>query len=447
MSSLKTEYIKFTLSNGIKCILYPRTEIHSVSISAKINVGSLDETKETNGISHLLEHLAFDATKDYDSWEKLNTYMNSFSGSSNAYTSDDHTKYYATLPYQYLEDGIKYISQVSLYQLFNESDVKKEVDIILDEKVRYDDSIEYQVQMEVLKNRFEDNDTCFSRDLIGTVENLKSFTKQTVEDHFNKHYVPENIEVYLVGNFDIAKATNLLEKYFGTFKSKAKPNRLFINTYPNYSNFTIKAKQKLDINQYYLIISFPSLEFLLTTFEERSLLAFLSVITASQQHQTSILWRRLREELGLVYDVSAWTYSMMSRSMFAIDTNFNPENLKVVLSEIYSGVNKIKMGLEGKEIFERRKKRLIDTELMRYDNPATVIDWISSQEEELEYHGKSIAISDYIKLIQSFKFEDVINLANKIYNWDKANIIVMSKDDPTNVEANIIDIWNNLTND
>jgi len=62
MAKPKTEYSKITLSNGIQCILYPRNEIHSVSISAKVNVGSLDEDKSTSGLSHLLEHLVFDAS-------------------------------------------------------------------------------------------------------------------------------------------------------------------------------------------------------------------------------------------------------------------------------------------------------------------------------------------------------------------------------------------------
>jgi len=442
MTKLKSEYLKIKLSNGIKCILYPRTEIHSFSISSKINVGSLDEDSEVNGISHLMEHLAFDGTKAFTDWQSLNFFLNDISGSSNAYTADDQTKYYGTFPQQYLEEGIKYISEVTLNPLYNVKDIKKEVDIILDEKTRYDDSVDYQMQTNIVKSRYINQDTAFSRDVIGSVENLKKFTKKDIAQHHKKYYIPENIEIFMVGNFDLTKTTLLLEQYFGNFKSKQKlPEREYLKSFPEYSEFTIKAKQKLDINQYYLVLNFPSPEFIFTKFEERYLLSFLSSITASQQHQSSILWRRLREELGIVYDVSAWSFSMMSRSLFAIDTNFNPEYLETVLREIYNGINIIKAGKEGEDIFERRKKRLIDTELIRYDNPSNILDWIISQEEEMAYHGRSLLITEYIDLVKSYKFKDVIKLANKVYDWNKVNIVLVTKDNSAKVEKNINKLW------
>ncbi len=65
------DYTKFYLPNGIKVVLYERKEVHSVNISVDVNVGALDETKVSNGLSHLIEHLPFDGTKELSSWEKV----------------------------------------------------------------------------------------------------------------------------------------------------------------------------------------------------------------------------------------------------------------------------------------------------------------------------------------------------------------------------------------
>lgn len=445
----RSQYLKINLSNGIKCVLYKRDEIHSVKIAAKVNVGSLDEEENESGISHLIEHLAFDGTKNFPTWDKLNTFLNDISGSSNAYTSDDHTKYYGSFPFQYLEEGIYYLSEVVLNPLYKASDIKKEVDIIIDEKVQYDDSTDYQMQLKIMQSRYSNNKTSFSRDVIGTVENLKSFSKSKILKHVERYYIPENISIEVVGNFDEKKIINLLEKYFGSFKNKKtkvsnKSKKKYLVEYPDYSDFKIATKQKLDINQYYLVINFPSLEFILTTQRERHLLSFLTDITASPQFQTSILWKRLREDLGIVYGISSWSWGSMSRSLFAIDTNFNPEYIEVVFKEILEGLKLIKEGKIGSDIFEKKKKRVIDTELIRYDSPGAVLDWIIMQEEEYEFHNEKLSISEYIELVKSYTFDDVVRLANKIYNFEKANIILVTKDSEKDVSKRVLSIWNSL---
>jgi predicted Zn-dependent peptidase len=291
----------------------------------------------------------------------------------------------------------------------------------------------------MLNSRYIDSKTSYSQDVVGSEKNLKGFKLEDVKDHFNKYYIPENIEVYMVGNFKLSTAKALLEKYFGTFKSKSKLlPREFIKNYPDYSSVKIKARQ------YYLLVNFPSPEFTLTSYEERILLPFLTSITASSQYQSSILWKRLREELGIVYDVSAGQYSMMSRSIFAVDTSFNPEYLETVLKEIYNGINLIKAGSEGESTFNARKKRFIDTELVRYDNPNNVLDWIINQEEEQSFHGRSFSIEQHMDLVKNIRFDEVIKIANKVYNWDKANIILVTKDDAKVVEDKVSKIWKDL---
>ncbi|MBE0573722.1 insulinase family protein, partial [Candidatus Dojkabacteria bacterium] len=97
------DYKKIVLPNGLTCVLYQRPEVHSVDISVDVEVGALDEAAEINGISHMVEHLPFDGTKEMPSWEKVDEFNNSISGSSNAYTSSAQTSYYGHYPCQYFE--------------------------------------------------------------------------------------------------------------------------------------------------------------------------------------------------------------------------------------------------------------------------------------------------------------------------------------------------------
>lgn len=443
------DYKKVILPNGLECILYKRSEIHSVDISVDVGVGALDETKELNGISHLIEHLPFDGTQDFPSWEKVDEFNNSISGSSNAYTSSSETSYYGHYPYQYFEEALHYLSDIVFNPLHKNEDIKKEQDIIIDELKTRADSIDYKVYRNMIDSRYVDNSSSYSFDVIGTEENVKGFEKSTIQAHHQKYYVPENIKVFVVGNFEYDKAEELLNKYFyKNLKNRSfgnKPDRAFQRVFPAYSKFNISAATKQDLDQYYLTLTFPRPEFKKSKQSERIKLPFVSSITASGQYQQSILWKRLREELGIVYGVSAYGWDYFNRAFAIIETSFQPQYLEQVLVEIYTGVNKISDGVEGENVFKTRQKRIVDTELMIYDSPSNVLNWIMDQENENEYHNEFLTPTDFINKVKKMEYSEVTEMAKKVYNWSDVNIGVVSKDDSGVVKQNIEDIWNKIT--
>jgi predicted Zn-dependent peptidase len=446
--SSEIKFTKFYLPNGMKCILYKRPEIHSVNISVVVNSGALDEDENSNGVFHLIEHLAFDGTEKFESWDKVNDFLNNISGNSNAYTSYDHTKYYGTFPSQYSNEAMEYLSQLVFHPLHKQVDLDKERDIVLDEMKRYEDSIGYKIYRSFIENRFETKDSNFCYEIIGTEKNLKSFTIEDIRRNFEKAYTPSNMELYVVGNFKTSDLRKAIKKYFyddlSNKKFGAKPERAFRKSYPKYSKFNINTDQKLDLSQYYLTLTFPSLEFALTSQKDRILLGFLTSIIASSQYQNSILWKRLREELGIVYGINSWTHGMFNRAVIGVETSFNPEFLETVLKELYQGINQVKSGTYGEDIFKVRQKRITDTEMMRHDNPSNILSWIVDQEDEFEVHKSNISIEEYLSIINEFKFEDVIDLANKLFDWNSANITVVSNDDSNRVKMQIENTWQKI---
>lgn len=436
---------KMILSNGIKVIAYQRKEIHSINLSVVVNVGSLDEDKSNNGISHMIEHLAFDGTRDFKSWEDVDRFLNNISGSGNASTSMEHTRYYGTFPHQFLEESLYYYSQLVFFPTHEDAAIEKERVIIIDEMKRYDDTVEEKIYENIFENRFENPDTSFSMKIIGTEDNLKKFNRTHIREQYEKYYVPSNVEIYIVGNFDFDKLETYLEKYFVEeikgIKNNDKPERNFKKTYPGYSQFNIAAKQKLDLDQYYLTLTFPTLEFAFNDQAQRKLTSFLRSVTASGQYQQSILWKRLREELGLVYGIGAYEYGLFNRAFIEIETSFQPEFLDQVIFEIYSGIEKIKKGEITSEVFEAKRKRSIDTHLMNFDEPTNILDWIISQDEEMDHHGKSLTLDGYLEMIKGYKFEDIAKLATELFDWDKVNISIVSSKDKKIAKEEVAQAW------
>jgi len=446
----KIDYKKIVLPNGLTCILYRRAEVHSVDISVDVEVGALDETKQINGISHLVEHLPFDGTVEMPSWEKVDEFNNNISGSSNAYTSSAETSYYGHYPYQYFENALFYLSQIVFHPLHKEEDINKERDIIIDELKTRADSVDFKIYRNVIDNRYKQNDTSYSFDVIGTEDNVKRFTRDEIVTHHRTHYIPENVKVFIVGNFEYDQAEKLLKKYFyedlkhNQFGKKLE--RGFQHSYPEYSNFKISTDQKKDLDQYYLTFTFPRPEFKKTKQSHRIKLPFLSALTASGQYQQSILWKRLREELGIVYGVSAYGWDYFNRAFAIIETSFQPQYLEQVLTEIYSGINKIKNNEITESVFKTRQKRIVDTELMIYDSPSNVLSWIMDQENENEYHNEFMNPSDFIEQIKKMEFQEVIDVANEVYDWNNVNIGVVTQEDTAGIQEKVESIWKKITN-
>lgn len=443
-NQLNISYTKFSLSNGIKCIIYPRNEIHSVSIQVNVNVGSLDENKITNGFAHFLEHVVHNGTEALPTWDAVDEYVNNYSGSTNAFTNISFTQYYGVFPSQFYDEALFYFSQIVLHPLLEQKEIDKERTIILDEMRGYEDEIDYKIMQNIKEKRFTVTDSSHSFEIIGTKDSVTNATRSNLLDFYKKYYTSDNIEIYIVGNVDIEDTRKSLEKHFETISRQPAPNRAFKKSFPTYSTFNIAAQQKLDLDQYYLTFTYPSLSFNQATIEERHMLGFLSKITASGSFFQSVLWKRLRQELAIVYGVFSWNYDMFSRSIFGIQTSFNKEHLPVVLEEMYKGIQDILDNKITSIVFDAYKKKIMDTQLMQMDKPENVISWITDFEDELTENGRGMSLAEYLEFVKGVQFEQILELAKKVYSWENLNIGLVTSDPAIEVEKNVTELWDKI---
>lgn len=446
-SKKKLKYNKFTLPNGIKCYAYKSKEVHSISISVNVKVGTLNESAGNNGIAHMIEHLVFNGTKDFPSHTELDRYVNAISGDGNAFTSIDKTAFYGTFPYQYLEGAIKYYSQLVFSPLLKSKFINNERKIILDELKRDFDQVETHLHNNIIENRFENKKSAYSFDILGSKRNIEKFNRKDVLRFYKKYYRPSNIEIQVSGNFTTSKLKELLIKYFGNKKESKKTIKKLPSVYPKYSGFKIAAKQRLELDQCYLTLNFPSSELFFTKQKERIMVNLITENIASSQFQQSVLWKTLRQDLGLVYGISAWSYSMGYRSFVCIQTSFNPKYLFRVLFEIYNGIENFKQKKISEKVYKAIKRQISDTMQIEMDSPINVINWIAEQEKEYELHKDYLTPEAYIKTINEIGYNDIVKKAQTLFNWDAVNIGVISKYSKKTMENKIAKAWKRITNE
>lgn len=203
----------FQLANGQRVIILPKKG--PTQIKTTFNVGSLNETDDIRGISHYIEHNLFNgskglAPKEYDKK------VSNMGGYTNASTSFSKTDYYLTMQLledNFLEEGIKLNAAQTQYPTFPVEQLEKEKEPVKSEIDLYKDEISDVSSSRMLKNLFGIN-TQATNFILGTKQNINSFTREKVLDYYNTWYTPDNAVTVITGDVDVNETINLVSKYF-----------------------------------------------------------------------------------------------------------------------------------------------------------------------------------------------------------------------------------------
>jgi predicted Zn-dependent peptidase len=200
-----------TLSNGVRLLAIPLPHVQSASVGVFLRVGSRDETPETSGISHVLEHMAFKGTTTR-SVQAINLDAERLGADVNAFTSKDTTGYFMTGLGKHVEQFLEMTADIVLNSTFPEAELERELEVIRQEAIEYLE--DPQESSSELLDRATWGDHPMGMPVIGTVENIERFTRADLTAHVKSHYVAEKTVVTAAGNFDVEGFLALSERLF-----------------------------------------------------------------------------------------------------------------------------------------------------------------------------------------------------------------------------------------
>ena len=126
----KLEYGFKVLSNGLKVLLIYDPDTNTSSAAMGVNIGSLAEQKDEEGLAHFCEHLILMASKKYPKENGYDEFLSKNGGDSNASTTDDRTIYYFTVDNEKLEEALDMFAQIFIEPLFNEGSIEREIQAV-----------------------------------------------------------------------------------------------------------------------------------------------------------------------------------------------------------------------------------------------------------------------------------------------------------------------------
>ena len=203
----------FKLANGQKVIIAPKPG--PTYVKTTYNVGSMNETEDIRGISHFIEHNLFNGSKDLAPRE-YDKKVSDLGGNTNASTSFSVTDYFLGLQLindNSLEEAIKLNALQTQFPTFPVEQLEKEKEPVKSEIDMYKDMPDDVARSLALKNLFNVN-TQSTDFIIGTKENINSFTREKVLDYYNTWYTPDNAVTVVTGDVDTDETIKLISKYY-----------------------------------------------------------------------------------------------------------------------------------------------------------------------------------------------------------------------------------------
>ena len=209
----KLQYQITTLPNGLTVVLSEDHSTPIVHLQLVYHVGSKNEKAGRTGFAHLFEHLMFKGSKNVQP-EAHTSMLASVGGQSNAYTTDDETVFWETVPSQYLPlilwlEGDRMASlRIDKDTFTNERDVVKE-----ERRMRVDNQPYGRLNEIIYDQAFTVHP--YKHATIGSMQDLESASVDDVRDFYQTYYVPANATLVLVGDFDSAQALQMVSQYVG----------------------------------------------------------------------------------------------------------------------------------------------------------------------------------------------------------------------------------------
>jgi zinc protease len=209
----KLPYQITTLPNGLTLVLSEDHSTPVVHLQLWYHVGSKNEKPGRTGFAHLFEHLMFKGSKNVQP-EAHTSMISSIGGQSNAYTTDDETVFWETVPAQYLplvlwlEADRMATLRIDKDTFTNERDVVKE-----ERRMRVDNQPYGRLNEIIYDQAFTVHP--YKHATIGSMADLEAASVDDVRDFYQTYYVPSNATMVLSGDFDSAQALQLAAQYVG----------------------------------------------------------------------------------------------------------------------------------------------------------------------------------------------------------------------------------------
>ncbi len=403
-----------TLDNGLRVICEPMASTRSLAVAMYVGAGSQYERDELAGVSHLVEHCLFKGSQLFPSAAQIATAVEGVGGYINAATDRELTVYYAKVPGPDWQTALDVIVDMVSRPQFQRDELEKERLVILEELAQIEDS-PYQLVSELMSEVMW-RGTPLGRDIAGTPESVQQIPFDDTVEYWRDQYSPANALLSVAGNVDpdavLARVSELTAAWSSSETLERRPA-------PIARDGQRVAVRKKETEQTQIVIGLPAIS---SNDPDRYALGLLTALLGDGM--SSRLFLKVREELGLVYDIQAGLSLLRDNGALQVGMGVDPENAETALSATLGELARMRDGVSEEELTRARRlaagRMLIDMEDTR-----SVSAWNGGQ---MILHDRLNSVELTTERYQAVTTEDIERLAHQFLREDELRLAAVGPD-------------------
>lgn len=386
-----------TLPNGMRVVTDRMDSVETVALGAWVGVGTRHETADVNGISHLLEHMAFKGTGRRSAL-KIAEEMDNVGGHLNAYTSRDHTAYFAKVLKDDTALAVDIISDILLNSTMDEEELDRERQVIVQEISQVNDTPD-----DIVFDHFQSvayPGQPMGWPVLGSEANVRSIAPDRLKAYLAEHYAADNMVVAASGAVDHDRFVALIETAFADLRRTAN----VVPVPARYAGGERREKRKLD--QIHVVLGFPGV-----THDDPSFYDVAALSVLMGEGMSSRLFQEIREKRGLAYAVFSSTQSFADTGLFQIYTGTGPAEIKTLIPVLCGEVKKAAGTITSDEV-RRAKAQLKSSILMSLESPSSRC---TQRARQLVVYGRTLTTQEIVEKIETISVMGITAAAASIF--------------------------------
>jgi predicted Zn-dependent peptidase len=381
-----------TLENGIRVVSDTVPTVETVSVGMWVQAGTRHETKAINGISHLLEHMAFKGTEKRTA-RQIAEEIEAVGGYLNAYTSRESTAYYARVLKDNTPLAVDIISDILQNSIFDQEELTREKSVVIQEIGQTNDTPD-----DIIFDYFHElafPDQPMGWPILGTIPIVQSLTSENLKAYMAQEYTPERLVLAAAGNISHEELVQLARHHWGALPSSGKEKSWArpLATYKGGQRQEVK-----DLEQVHVVLGFEG-----TSFHDKGLYPLMVLSTILGGGMSSRLFQEIREKRGLAYSIYTHNSAYQETGIFEIYSGTSPKDAGELVPVILEELHKVTTTLEEEEI--QRAKAQMKAGLMMG------LESMSSRCEQIANHvlnfGNPIPRSEILQRIDRVTAQDL----------------------------------------
>lgn len=418
------------LENGLRVVTEPVPAVRSISMAVLADAGPGLDPPGKEGLAHLVEHLMFQGTSTRDALA-IARLMDDAGGQIGGFTSRDYTCYAATVLDDYRTYALELLGDILLNSTFPDAALERQQRAIVCEIEARRDSVEHRLETNLKQLAW--SGTLLGRPIAGSPESVLRLKRADVLRFVADSYLPEHMIVAAAGRVDHDDFVSQVRDAFWRLGSDQG-----LPSAPPPATATTAAAGRCDplpgrvslehrpLAQAYFSIALPAGPY---ADPERYPLFLLDRILGGGI--SSRLFRRLREEEGMVYDIGSQLHCYRRAGLWLIRGSTAPQNLSAALRKVLVELTGLLSGSRGadEEELVRARRQLSAQHLLGGENPHTRMSRLATQEL---YFGRSLSTEEIVVGIEAVNEDALLSRAQALRAAARGRLClaVLAPDEP-----------------